>query len=127
MVRKPCLFLQPFSKRKAKIKNVKINTDKMTDKKTLKTLVFSLGLAAMTLTANNLTAQNGGGIFGRGATDSDFATASSEESLMRASEPTYGGITNDSFGETPLGSGIAILLGAGLGYVALKKRKEDEQ
>ena len=35
-------------------------------------------------------------------------------------------ITNDGFGTSPLGSGIAILIGAGLGYVALKK-KEDEQ
>ena len=36
-----------------------------------------------------------------------------------------GGITNDPF-DAPLGSGIAILIGAGLGYVALKK-KEDKQ
>lgn len=32
----------------------------------MKTLAFSLVLAAMTLTANNLNAQNGGGLFGRG-------------------------------------------------------------
>ena len=38
---------------------------------------------------------------------------------------TGNGIQNDDFG-APLGSGIAILLGAGLGYVALKK-KEDQQ
>ena len=31
--------------------------------KNLKTLVFSLGLAAMTLTANNLNAEDGGGLF----------------------------------------------------------------
>ena len=38
-----------------------------------------------------------------------------------------GGITNGDFGEeVPLGSGLVILLGAGLGYVALKK-KEDKQ
>ena len=37
-----------------------------------------------------------------------------------------GGITNDDFVPTPLGSGLLILVGAGLGYVALKK-KEDEQ
>lgn len=35
-------------------------------------------------------------------------------------------ITNDDFVPTPLGSGLLILVGAGLGYVALKK-KEDEQ
>ena len=38
-----------------------------------------------------------------------------------------GGISNYGIGETvPMGSGLLILLGAGLGYVALKK-KEDEQ
>lgn len=35
-------------------------------------------------------------------------------------------ITNDNFETTPIGSGIAILIGAGLGYAALKK-KEDKQ
>ena len=99
----------------------------MTKNNKLKTLVFSFGLAAMTLTANNLNAQNGGGLFGRGASASDYATGSSEESLMRLDPTpiTGSGIQNDDFG-APLGSGIAILLGAGLGYVALKK-KEDEQ
>ena len=38
-----------------------------------------------------------------------------------------GGFSNADFGEqSPLGSGIAIMLAAGLGYAALKK-KEDEQ
>jgi len=97
------------------------------DKRNLKTIVFSLGLAAMTLTANNLNAQNGGGLFGRGSTSSDCATSSSKESLLKEGEPISinGGIQNDDFG-APLGGGIAILIGAGLGYVALKK-KEDEQ
>lgn len=99
----------------------------MTKNNKMKTLVFSLGLAAMTLTANNLNAQNGGGLFGRGETSSDHAISSSEESLMRLDPTpiTGSGIQNDDFG-TPLGSGIAILIGAGLGYVALKK-KEDQQ
>jgi hypothetical protein len=35
-------------------------------------------------------------------------------------------VNTQDFGQSPLGSGIAILIGAGLGYVALKK-KEDEQ
>lgn len=101
----------------------------MYKKKTMKTLVFSIGLVAMMLTVNNLNAQDGGGLFGRGPTDSNFATASSEEGLLRATYPiTDGGITINGIGqsEAPLGSGIAILIGAGLGYMALKK-KEDEQ
>ena len=36
-------------------------------------------------------------------------------------------LTNGTFGQdsVPLGGGIAILLGAGLGYAALKRKKED--
>lgn len=100
----------------------------MNNKKNTKTLVLLLGLTAMTLTANNLNAQNGGGLFGRGETSSNHATNSSEESLLRAGSPitTSGSITNENFETTPIGSGIAILIGAGLGYMALKK-KEDEQ
>ena len=99
--------------------------------KKLKGLVFSLGLAAMMLTANNLNAQNGGGLFGRGATSSDYAVSSSEESLLQrggAADATItgSGIQNGNFVGAPLGSGIAIMLVAGLGYVALKK-KEDKQ
>ena len=109
--------------------------------KNLKTLVFSLGLAAMTLTANNLNAEDGGGLFngrlfaggglfGLGPMP-ESEEAISEESLFRVN--TYpitddGSITINGIGqsEAPLGSGIAILIGAGLGYVALKK-KEDGQ
>ena len=99
--------------------------------KKLKGLVFSLGLAAMMLTANNLNAQNGGGLFGRGATSSDYVASSNNASLLQrgAGDATItgSGIQNGNFVEvTPLGSGIAIMLVAGLGYVALKK-KEDKQ
>lgn len=98
--------------------------------KKLKAIALSLGLAAMTLTANNLNAQIDGsrGMFGRGASPADNQYGNSKESLLRQGEPTSingGDITNDGFG-APVGSGIAILIGAGLGYVALKK-KEDEQ
>lgn len=98
------------------------------------TFVFSLGLTAMTLTADNLNAQDGGGLFGLGPSSAS-AGSYQEESLIRKpktdingdnSEPT--GININGIGQSnaPLGSGIAILMSAGLGYVALKK-KEDEQ
>ena len=94
------------------------------NKKTMKTIVFSLVLAAMTLTANHLNAQDRG-LFGMGKSSADY-DYSSGESLLRQGEPNInGGIQNDDFG-APLGSGIVILIGAGLGYVALKK-KEDQQ
>lgn len=83
----------------------------------MKTLVFSLGLAAMTLTANNLNAQNGGGLFGRG----DIT-----ESSNRDGETSFT-VNSQDFGQNvPMGSGIVILLAAGAGYAALK-RKEEQQ
>ena len=96
----------------------------MTSNKNLKTLVFSLGLLAMTLTANNLNAQNGGGLFGRGAAASDYSISSSEESLMRLDPTpiTGSGIQNDDFG-APLGSGIAILFAAGAGYAVVRRKR----
>ncbi len=97
----------------------------MTNKKTLKTIVFSLGLAAMTLMANNLNAQNrnGGGLFGMGQTPDNVDNGT--RGALNVSGNVEGGISNSGIGETaPLGSGIVILLGAGLGYVALKKKED---
>ena len=102
--------------------------------KNLKTLVFSLGLAVMTLSATNLNAQDSG-LFGRGeeAPESrDLGNNSMHSIFSREASSSYTitdnvgtGITNDGFG-APLGSGLVLLIGAGLGYVALKK-KEDKQ
>ena len=97
----------------------------MTNKKTLKTLVFSLGLAVMTLAVNNLNAQNrnGGGLFGMGQTPDN--TDNGNRGLLNVSADVESGITNSGIGEqAPLGSGLVILLGAGLGYVALKKKED---
>jgi hypothetical protein len=94
------------------------------NRKTMKTFVFSLGLAAMTLTANHLNAQNRG-LFGLGGSSADYEYSSRGLTDVYINSDTGTGIQNDSFG-APLGSGLMILLGAGLGYVALKK-KEDQQ
>ena len=108
----------------------------MTDKKTIKTIAFSLGLVTMMLTANNLNAQNkwNRGIFDRGASFENAERArtalfqiNGERSGATDATIIGSGIQNGDFEEvTPLGSGIAIMLVAGLGYVALKK-KEDKQ
>ena len=97
----------------------------MTKKNSLKAIALSLGLAAMLLPANNLAAQDGG-LFCRGAS-ADNET-SNTRGLMNINLNTEDGITNGNFGDqpAPLGSGLVLLIGAGLGYVALKK-KEDEQ
>jgi hypothetical protein len=103
----------------------------MINKKTMKSIVFSFVLAAMTLTANNLSAQDkeNRGMMGRGTSVENPQNGSKSlfQQNVNRDDPTSinGSINNESFGETaPLGSGIAILIGAGLGYVALKKKED---
>ena len=96
-----------------------------TKKMNLKAIVLSLGLAAMMLPANAMaqgTAERPGGLFGLNdlfGAEGLFQTKSEEDELEF-------NVDIQTFEEVPLSSGIVILLGAGLGYVALKK-KEDEQ
>ena len=93
----------------------------MKTKKNLKAIALSLGLAAMLLPATTMNAQSGG-LFGRG----DTHESASNDLMNRSGEVAASNdITNESFG-APLGGGLAILIGGGLGYVALKK-KEDKQ
>ena len=107
--------------------------------KTLKTLVFSLVLAALTLTANSATAQQRGGALGRG-----FMPETELQSGLLGSglQPGYN-LSNQTFGldaaggyllvnqffgqETPVGSGLAILVVAGMGYAAAKSRKKNQK
>ena len=98
-------------------------------KKTMRTIVFSIVLAAMTLSANNLNAQDRG-LFGRGETETEAGNRAGESFLLGTQQfgPTE---TNDGFGigtqpfgqEAPLTSGIGILLAAGAGYAALRRKK----
>ena len=97
------------------------------NKKILKTLVFSLGLAFLTLTANHLNAQNDGsrGLFGLGKSSADYDYHyNNRDGLLNANinSDTGGGIQNDDFG-APLGSGIAILLAAGAGYAVIRRKR----
>ncbi len=110
--------------------------------KSLKTVAFALGLAAMGLTAGNLNAQTGGGLFGKGA---ESWTDASNGSFMRTTGGTgtgfnigveqFGGendggqggfnIGTEQFG-APLGSGLFIMAAAGAAYAFSKKRKKQE-
>jgi len=97
------------------------------NKRSLKAIALSLGLAALMAPAT-MNAQ-----INRGLLQNPYKDESSKKHGMLNSQGNrgegqtiYADIENDMFGEAPLGSGIAILIGAGLGYVALKK-KEDEQ
>ena len=109
-----------------------------------KAVVFSLGLAALTLTATNLNAQYYGdrGVLGRGMAPDDEAGYSSR-GLMNVREDWFGyNLFNQQFGsdviggyelynqtfgqDAPLGTGLLILTAAGAGY-ALTKRKSNKK
>ena len=97
-------------------------------KKTLKTVVFSLGLAAMMVPAT-MNAQ-----INRGLLENPYKDNSGKNHGMMNHQNNRGsvdindgGISIQGIGQSdtaPLGSGIAILLGLGLGYVALKKKED---
>lgn len=97
-----------------------------TKKMNLKAIVLSLGLVAMMIPASAMaqkTTERPGGLFG--------LNDQPETSLLHRNIVEEEGFDLNVGTQTfqdpaPLGSGIAILIGAGLGYVALKK-KEDEQ
>ena len=95
-------------------------------KNSLKAIALSLGLAALMAPATTLNAQSRpSGLFGSDPQTND----NSPKGLMNPNRSGESfGFSNGNFGEqpAPLGSGLVLLIGAGLGYVALKK-KEDEQ
>ena len=77
------------------------------------TILFGLGIAGY-------TAPNNGGLFQRGASneETDYINRSAEPVL-----PTHGLQTNYD-ANTPIGSGVAVLIGLGAGYLMGKRRKE---
>ena len=101
----------------------------MNNNKKLKAIALSLGLAALMVPAT-LNAQ-----INRGLLENPYKDNNKNHGMMnpQGSRGVDGSgleVLKQDFGQdapsAPLGSGIAILIGAGLGYVALKK-KEDEQ
>ena len=93
-----------------------------------KVLAFSLMMAALS-TPIGAMAQDG--LFQRGVSDEAYygygGTNGKTDLLGHRSVGTTGTIDNQTFGQpVPMGSGVIILLAAGAGYAALK-RKEDEQ
>lgn len=90
-------------------------------KKKLLTLTILLGLAL------GATAQQGGGLFGRGHDSNE--TSSNRESGSLILLPNAHSTGSDINGETgepaPLGSGIAVLAAMGAAYAIGKKRNKE--
>ena len=81
-------------------------------------IVLGMGMSAM--------AQTDGGLFGRGLEEGAFSTEWDYQTLSGSGLllPDSHGLSND-FNATPLGSGIALLLGLSGAYLVAKKRKEE--
>ena len=119
-------------------------------------MALAAGMLPVSVSAQNVEAETRAGLFGLGklfSSEELFSNPDEEEptepwmqgngGLFSSSDVFWNSrfginlnpqvLSNGNFGEpepeypdAPLGSGIAILIGAGLGYVALKK-KEDKQ
>lgn len=85
-----------------------------------------LGLSM--LTATQLNAQHGGGMFARGgnADNADNVSLMNRNGSNINNGVGLGGAMTENPTEAPVGGGIAILVVAGVGYTLLK-RKEDMQ
>ena len=100
----------------------------MNNNKKLKAILLSLGLAALMAPAT-MNAQ-----INRGLLQNPYKDESGKNHGMMNPAGSRGnvdisegndGFTNQGYGEpAPLGSGIAVLLLAGVGYVALKKKED---
>ena len=85
-------------------------------KKLALTLAIVLGLGVASFAQ--------GGLFQRGA--SDESTGNREDGIAMPDIPDHNLSGNqDGNGTTPVGSGIAVLMGLGAAYLVGKKRSED--
>ena len=95
----------------------------------LKKVAFSMAMMVTMLLPLGASAQEG--LFQRGVADEAYygygGMNGKTDLLGHRNVQTTGTIDNQIFGQpVPMGSGVIILLVAGAGYAALK-RKEDEQ
>ena len=101
-----------------------------------KSLLLMLALSTVLLLPMGASAQTGGGIFYRG----DKAENVDNVSMMNRGNFDNNGLSLQGFGENqdglslqnfgenaPLGSGWLVLLASGMGYAAMKTRKNKKQ
>ncbi len=86
-------------------------------KKLTLTIAIALGLAMTTLAES----KQGGGLFQRGASTEEMGYANRDAMPVL---PMHGSQNNQD-ANTPIGSGIAVLLGLGAAYLVGKKRKAE--
>lgn len=92
-------------------------------KKIVITIAIVFGLSCVSF--GQLEQQKGGGIFGRGnLPESEYGSRTGEQEKPLIPGYNHSGDFNAQ-NETPLGSGIAMLLGLGGAYLVARRHKED--
>ena len=84
-------------------------------KKLALTIAIVLGMSISSF------AENGGGLFQRGETSDEVYYNRDNNPML----PSHGLYENQDADQTPIGGGVAVLLGLGAAYLVGKKRKED--
>lgn len=89
---------------------------KITTQKT-KTLVLTMAMAIGLLLPMTMRAQSGG--------SDNFFRSNGDNYENRDGDHVDTGVSNHTFGDpVPVGSGLLIMVAAGAGYVALKKKED---
>lgn len=91
-------------------------------KKTIITLTIVLGMAVSSFAQSSA---NNGGLFGRGSTPATETSGSRDGGMLPQLPSTSNTGDHDATESSPLGSGIAMLLGLGGAYLVAKKRREE--
>ena len=94
-----------------------------------KAVVLSMALAALTWWPESLAAQTQNGMFGRSPEQgkNEMSGMLGKNGVTRGDGMEWYGLTpQDPTQEAPLGGGLVLLMAAGAGYAALK-RKEEQQ
>lgn len=82
-------------------------------------IVLGLGIGAFAQYYNHQ-----GGLFQLGPEPREYGSREGSEAYAPLLLPEHGS-TGDQTAESPLGSGIAVLMGLGTAYLVAKRRKED--
>ena len=90
-------------------------------KKIALTIAIILGLGLTSFADPN----QGGGLFQRGATSEDVYFGSNRDATTSTPMLPNHGLDDNQNADSPLGSGIAVLLGLGAAYAVGKNRKKD--
>ena len=97
-------------------------------KRKLKTMALMVAMAAGMLLPTTVSAQ---GLFNSsfghsgssGVSNGAFGNSGSTEVINESFGTNSGDVKNQNFGKAPLDSGILIMVAAGVGYAAIKRKK----